>query len=130
MEVLLGQVSLKEGQAIDGFKAFLTEIEKARRYGFTDDEVSRAKDILLTHYEDAAKQAATRTNADLIPGLMSNFMDNYAVMDPSEEYAVAQQLLAMITPEQINQILQQIITDENMVVVYTAPEKALSLIHI
>ena len=124
MEVLLGQVSLKEGQAIDGFKAFLTEIEKARRYGFTDDEVSRAKDILLTHYEDAAKQAATRTNADLIPGLMSNFMDNYAVMDPSEEYAVAQQLLAMITPEQINQILQQIITDENMVVVYTAPEKA------
>ena len=123
LEVLLGQVSLKEGQAIEGFKAFYTEMEKAKRFGFTEDEVARAKEQILSQYEDAAKQASTRTNAELIPGLMNNFMDNYAVMDPSEEYAVAQQLLAMISADQINQLLQQVITDENVVVVYTAPQK-------
>lgn len=123
MEVLLGQLSVKEGEAISGFKSFLTEMEKAKRFGFAEDEVNRAKEAILSAYETAAKNADTRTSPQLIPELMNHFFENYAFMEPSQEYALVQQLLGMINADVVNQVLGQVITDENMVVIYTAPEK-------
>lgn len=124
MEVLLGSLSFSEGNALDGLAVFLTEMEKARRFGFSEDEIDRAKETLLSSYESAAKSAATRTNPELIPELMSNFFSNYAFMEPSQEYELARQILPMLGVEVVNMALPQMITDENMVLVYKAPEKA------
>ena len=124
MEVSMGTISAREGQAVTAFKAFLTEIEKMKKFGFSSDEISRAKDDILSYYESAAKKADTRKNEELVEPLLNNFFDNYAYMAPETEYELVRQIMSMLPDQAINQTVAQLIPDSNMVVVFKGPEKA------
>ena len=122
-DATMGSVSFKEGDAINAFTAFMTEIEKMKRFGFTDGEVQRAKDNIISSFEQAVEAAPTRKNADFIYPLLYNFYDNEAYMTPETELQLAQALCASINAAVLNQIAAQVITDENMVILYNGPEK-------
>lgn len=123
MEVVMGNVRCNDGEGIPAFKAFYTEVEKMKRHGFTDEEVQRAKDDIISLYDNAAKSADSRKNEDLVQELIDNFFDNMAFMKPQDEFLLMQQLVPMLSTEIINQVCSQIITDGNMVLIYKAPEK-------
>lgn len=123
MEATFGNISCKDGEGIPAFKAFMTEIEKMKRFGFSDDEVSRAKENILSMYEKAATGADSRQNGDFIDALTNNFFDNYSYMDPKAEYETAKLICSQINAVLLNQVVAGIITDNNMVILYKAPQK-------
>lgn len=118
-----GTVSFKEGDAINAFTAFMTEIEKMKRYGFTDGEVQRAKDNIISSYERAVEAAPTRKNAEFVYPLLYNFYDNSPYMEPETELQLVQMVCAQLNAQILNQVVAQLITDENMVILYNGPEK-------
>ncbi len=122
-EVVNGSVEAREGDAIGAFRAYMLELEKMRRYGFTADEVQRAKDVILANFESAAEKADTRKNGQLIWELINNFFDNNSYAHPKDQLAAASTVLSQITPDFINAYVSQLIPENNMVVVMTAPEK-------
>lgn len=122
-DVVDANVECKENQSIGGFEAMMTEIEKMRRFGFTDSEISRAKTEILSQYETNAKKAETRKNSEFVMPLINNFFKNYSYMDPNAEYEVVKQLLQQLPSQAINQFAAQSITSDNMVVIYTAPQR-------
>ena len=122
-DVIFGQAVCKEDNSLGGFEAMLTEIEKMKRYGFTDNEVERAKTELLSQYESAMKKADSRKNDEFVYPLIYNFFDNEPYMEPATEYEYASAVMQQIPAQLINQALTQLITPENMVVLYTAPER-------
>ena len=123
MEVVMGRVTSREGDAVNAFKAYLTEVEKMKKFGFSPDEIQRAKDNLLSYYESAAKKASTRKNAELVQPLINNFFDNYAYMQPEAEYELVKQICSMLPDQAVNQTVAQIVPDSNMVVIFKSPEK-------
>ena len=123
-EPALAEVTLKENNILGGFKAFYTEIEKMKRFGFADDEIERAKTNLLNRYDNARKKADTRKNPEFVRPILRSFFDNYAFPDPETEYMIVDQLLKQIPAAALNQVAAGAITDENLVVLYTGPEKA------
>ncbi|MCR4859668.1 MAG: insulinase family protein [Bacteroidales bacterium] len=122
-DVVLTQVACKDGEALNAFAAGLLEAEKLRRFGLTEAEIDRAKAEMLSQLESAAKKADTRTNSEFVMPMINHFFDNRVFMDPQMEYELAQQLLQMLPAEAINQMAQQMITRENMAVIYEGPEK-------
>ena len=122
-EAAFGNVEFKEGDATNAFAAFMTEVEKMKRYGFTEGEVERAKAKIISYYERAAEAAPTRKNADFVRPLLSAFYHNEAYMDPETELQVAQAICSQINAAILSQFAAAIITDENMVVLYNGPEK-------
>ena len=122
------EAASKDGEALNALAAAMLEAEKLRRFGLTDAEVDRAQNELLSQFETKAKKAETRTNSEFVMPMIYNFFDNERFMDPQTEYDLVQQLMPMLTAETINQAAQQIITRENMVVIYQAPEKE-GLVH-
>lgn len=127
-DAVMGSLSCKDGQALPALVSFMTEVEKMRRFGFSDAEVSRAKDKILGMYERIAQGADSRQNSEFINPLIQHFFDNMSYMDPVAESQMVQAVCAMITPEILNQLAKEIITDDNMIVVYKAPEKE-GLVH-
>ncbi len=127
-DVVYSQVASKDGEALSAFAAGMLEAEKLRRFGLTDAEVERAKTELLSQFETRAKKADTRTNSEFVMPLIYNFFDNERVMEPQAEYELVQQLMPMLTTETLNQMAQQLITRENLVVIYQAPDKE-GLVH-
>lgn len=123
MDVAYGTADCKDGEALKGFEAMLTEVEKMHRFGFSNSEVERAKTEVLSQYESAANKADTRKNSEFIMPMINNFFDNYAFMDPKAEYEMVKGLMQQLNTAVINQISQQLITRDNMVVLYSAPER-------
>ena len=122
-DVTMGDITCKDGQAIPAFKAFMAEIEKMKRFGFTDGEVSRAKDNILRAYEKAADAASTRTNSEFIDLYTANFFDNQAYMEPATEYEYAKSMCSQINRGLLNEVVAQMAPDTNLVILYKAPEK-------
>ena len=117
-------VGLKENSILDGFAAFYTEILRMKRHGFTDAEIERAKTDILSSFETRMNKADTRRNAEFIRPILSHFFDNKPFMDPAMDYQVTSMLLQQLSAPAINPILEQIITPNNLVVIYSGPEKA------
>ncbi len=118
-----GSVTFKEGDAVNAFTAFMTEIEKMKRFGFTDGEVQRVKDNIISRYERAAEAAPTRKNAEFVYPLLHNFYNNEPYMDPATELQLAQMVCTQLNAAVLSQVAAQLITDNNIVILYNGPEK-------
>ena len=119
-----GSVSFKEGDAVNAFTAFMTELEKMKRFGFTEGEVQRAKDNIISNYERRVEAAPTRKNAEFVYPLLYNFYDNEPYMEPEMELQLAQMVCSQLNAALLSQVAAQLLTDENMVILYNGPEKA------
>lgn len=122
-DAIFGTVSFKDGDAIPAFTAYMTELEKMKKFGFTEGEVKRATENLLSSYEKAVEAADTRKNADLVRPLLTNFYDNKPYMDPETEAMIGKQICSMITAPMLSQVVSQIIPEQNLIILYTGPEK-------
>ena len=123
LEVVMGVAQFKDGDGLAAAKAFLTEVEKAKRFGFTQDEVDRAISEILSQYDTEVEQASTRTNAQLVSPLLNNFFDNYAYMEPEYQYGVVESILEQFNAEILNMVFPTFIGPEDFVVLYKAPQK-------
>lgn len=123
MEAAIGQVNFKEGEALSAYEAFLTEIEKMKRFGFAEDEVERAKADILVSYENAVKRADSRQNAEFVYPLIYNFFDSEAYMTPQDKFEIVNMILPQLNAQVLSAVAQQLITKENFVTIYQAPEK-------
>ena len=123
IDAVTGGVALKEDNIMDGFKAFYTELERMKRFGFGDEEVNRAKQQIVTIFENDVKKAPTRRNAEFIRPLISHFFDNDSFMEPETELQVVNQILAQVNAQVLSMVAAQLLTDNNLIVLYSGPEK-------
>lgn len=122
-QATFGTIAFKDGEWESAFRAFLTEVERMRRYGFSSAELQRAKDNILSSFEKAVEAADTRKNADFVRPLIDNFFDNDPYMTPEVRYETAKQLLGQV-PDQIFTLAANALIDGKSVsIVYKAPAK-------
>ena len=122
-DAVFANVTFKDGDAVNALTAMMTEVEKMKRFGFTDGEVERAKAKIISHIEKEVEAASTRKNDAFVRPLLNAFYYNESYMDPATELQIAQALCAQLNSAVLNQIAASMITDDNMVVLYTGPEK-------
>lgn len=128
MEGTLLVVNAEDGKALPAFEAALVEVERMRKYGFSESELQRAKSEILSRYETLANKADTRKNADLVRPIINNFFDNSELMDPKAKLEYVGGILGQLDIKTINMIASQMVSEDNMVVVYEAPDKE-GLVH-
>ena len=122
-EAAMGNVGFRDGDAVSAFTAFMTELEKMKKFGFTDGEVQRAKEKILSSFEKAAEAAPTRKNADFVRPILNSFHFNELNMDPATELQLAQMICSQLNAALLNQVAASVITEENMVILFNGPEK-------
>ena len=122
-EAVSGNVTFKDGEGLKAFHAFLVEIEKLRRYGFTEGEVLRAKENILQAYDRAVEAAATRKNAEFVRPIINNFFFNEPMLTPETDQQIAQAICNQLTAPVLNQMLPQLLTEQNVLVLFNGPEK-------
>jgi len=99
------------------------EMLRAVRGGFTESEFERAKAEIMTHIESAYNQRDKRKSASLCREYVRHFVDNEPIPGIEYEYALAQQLMPMVTVELVNNVVRTVEEDGNLAVCYMLPEK-------
>ncbi len=123
IEAVMGDVSLREDNILEGFRAFYTELLRLKRYGITDAEFQRVKADYLSMMETRVNRAATRQNPEFVRPILSNFFDKEPIMEPEMEKQIIEALFGQINPAAINQTVSQFFGSENLVILYSGPEK-------
>ena len=118
-----GIVVPKEGQEREAWHYLLTQMEKMRRYGFTNDELERAKTETLAQYEKAYNERSATRNDSYVDEYIDNFLYQEMIPGIEWEYAFVKQVMPAISLEQINQIALQLVTNENIIVNFQVADK-------
>ncbi|WP_423127172.1 M16 family metallopeptidase [Gaoshiqia sp. Z1-71] len=129
-EELFGPVSVyssgvlcQNGQIERGIKAVVEENERVMRYGFTASELERMKNALLASIEKSYNERDKQRSEAYAEEYKRNFlMTEEPIPGIENEFLYYRQFLPGITLDEVNALAKKWITDENRVVVVTAPE--------
>ncbi len=116
-------VTVEDNGHLRGFEAALTELERARRHGFTQGELDRAIADLLTNYESYYNERDKTESGNYCRELVSYFLGRESAPGIAYEYAMVQKYIPKVTLDDVNRAFAPLITDENRVVTMSAPEK-------
>ena len=122
-EAFVGMAMSKDDGIPTALSALVREIERARRFGFTASEYSRAKADYLRSLESAYNERDKMKNNQYVQEYVRHFIDNEPIPGIETEYALMNQLAPNIPVEAINSILPQLIKDENIVINIFGPDK-------
>jgi zinc protease len=111
----------KQGQEVAAYKDLLTQLEKMRRYGFTYAELDRVKKETLSAYEKAYNERNTVRNIAHAQEYIRHYLDGTPIPGVAWEYEMIQQILPVLSVDMLNQIAQQMVTDENLIISFQAP---------
>ena len=102
--------------------ALMTEVERAKRFGFTQGELDRAKKSYLSRMEKSYNDRDKTESGALIDELVRNFLEKEAMPGIAVEYELTKKMLPTITLENINAVLDVIKGDKNKLVAVMGPE--------
>ena len=122
-EAFVGMAMSKDDGIPTALAAIVREIERARKFGFTASEYSRAKADYLRGLESAYNERDKMKNNEYVQEYVRHFIDNEPIPGIETEYALMNQLAPNIPVEAINMILPQLIKDENIVINIFGPDK-------
>lgn len=113
----------KENQIDKSLEVILAENERVKKYGFLESEFERQKEEILSNMEKAAKEADKTESANFCQEYASHFLSQEPIPGIKNELKYTKKLIPEITLAEINALAKKWITDENMALVVTAPEK-------
>lgn len=125
-DAVFGTVMFKDGESLPAFKAFMLEVEKLKRYGFTEGEIERAKTKIIGALEKSAAAADSRKNDELVPPILNSFFHGVYNLDPATELQLTQLVLTQLSaqlPMVIKAMMPQLIGEKNCVIISNAPER-------
>ena len=112
----------KQGQEVEAYKDLLTQLEKMRRYGFTHAELDRVKKETLAAYEEFYNERNTVRNISHAQEYIRHYLDGEPIPGIEWEYEMVKQILPVLPLEMLNQLAQSLVTDENLIISFQAPE--------
>ncbi|MCK5820563.1 MAG: insulinase family protein [Bacteroidales bacterium] len=113
----------KPGMGAKSLEEILTEVERVKRYGFTESELERVKAQLVSQYDNFFQNKDKITNDAWATQLGNHFLQGEPVFDAETEYNLSKELLASISLNDVNGFAKELQPNNNQVLLVTGPEK-------
>ena len=116
-------VQCKPEQVLEAIPMVFTEVERARRFGFTEPELKRIKESMLAGMESWYAERDKRTNDYYVQNCVRHFLDEVDMMAPEVEYELSLDIINSLTLDEINEVIPSLHRDDNRIAVSFAPER-------
>ena len=113
----------KPAQADATIATLMRETRRARDFGFTAGEYERAKADYLSNLEKLYNERDKQLNDFYVQQYVARFLKQEPIPSIEDRYNTMNQLLPHLPLAVINQMMQQIVTDKNRVVVLMGNEQ-------
>jgi zinc protease len=114
---------VQEDKQISALKVLVTENERAKKFGFTQNELDRAKSDYISRYENAFNDRDKTESDQFVQEFQNNFLEKNQVAGIEWEYTAVKQILPNINLQEVNDFIKGFVKEDNRVVIITAPEK-------
>jgi zinc protease len=107
-----------------GLEALVLEARRVARFGFTADELDRARKALIATYERANNERTTTESPSYAAEYVRHFLEAEPIPGIEFEYRIASTHLPTVTVDEVASVARSLVTAQNRVVLAVAPEKA------
>jgi zinc protease len=114
---------VKDNGVEEGLTAAMTVLERAKRFGFTDSELERAKKSITLMYDKAVAEKDKTSSDEVASELIRNFLAKEAIPGIAFEANFAKAQLPGISLDEMNKFDDDFLVDSNRVVIVTGPDK-------
>jgi zinc protease len=123
VEAFAMSARVRDGSIDRGLNALAEEMARVRQHGFGEAELARAKASMLARYERSYNERDNAESTALADELVRHFLVNEAAPGIEVEVDLVRKFLPTITAAEIAELARTFITEQNRVVIATAPEK-------
>lgn len=112
---------LGEGTVQDAIEALMAETNRARKFGFLQTELERAKASLLNSAEKAFNEKDKSLSGQIIGSYVNNFLQGTPIPGAEHRYKFLQQVLPAVTLAEINAAAKKMPSAGNAFAMIQAP---------
>jgi zinc protease len=113
----------KRNQSMESFEMLMTENERVARHGFTASELERQKVEMLKMVEKLYKERDKQKSLNYAGEYQRNYLQNESIPGIEYEYELYKAFLPTISLSEVNALSKDFVSNENMVIIMTFPEK-------
>lgn len=113
----------KPGEFEVGFKALVRELERIKKYGFTESEFLRTIVSMNKSNETAYIERDKIKSDSYVNTYLNHFLEDAPAIGNEDRYQLMKQLLPTLTLKEVEEIFYRYYTDTNRDIVILAPEK-------
>ncbi|MFV0378859.1 MAG: M16 family metallopeptidase [Mangrovibacterium sp.] len=113
----------KPGKTTEAYREAFTQWERASRFGFTQAELERAKQNVVSSLENFVANKDKVTNDTWAQQLYSYFLEAEPFQEPDVRLATQKKILESISLGDVNAAVKQLQTGKNAVITVTGPEQ-------
>ncbi|SDD24233.1 M16 family metallopeptidase [Niabella drilacis] len=107
-----------------GLETIVEEIEKAKRFGFTQAELDRVKKTMEAGMDKAYNEREKTESSNYVDEYVRNFLTNEPIPGIAKEREYVKELLPLITLKEINAFAQSLQQQSNYFITLTGPAAA------
>ena len=122
-DALISFAASKNSESARTLETLLVENERIKQHGFTQSELDRAVSELLRKTEQQFKEKDKSKSEDFVWQYFSYFLTNEPAPGIDYDYNFSKEFLPKVKLSEINLLAKERITDKNIVVTVTGPEK-------
>ncbi|MGI9651322.1 M16 family metallopeptidase [Chryseobacterium sp. RLHN22] len=122
-EAFQGFAMVKEGNQLSALKVLLEETERAKRFGFTQSELDRAKSQIMSNMERSYNNRDKTESDMLVDEYVRNFLEQEPMPGIAWEYEDTKSFLPTVTLAQTNEVIKKMVKEDSRVIVITGPKK-------
>lgn len=124
-DVLSVDITPKAGRDAEAVADVMREIERARKFGFTDTELQRCADEFLSRIEKIYDNRDKQKNSFFVGQYVRNFLEAEPLPSITDEYNLDRQIVPQIKPADISALFARMTasTDTNFVALALYPDK-------
>jgi zinc protease len=115
--------TVQEGGIDAGLEALIIEARRMQQFGFTAEELQRARAGLLASYDRALKERDTSESGTYASEYVRAFLESEPIPGIEFEHKIAATFLPAVTVAEVTGEARKLIHDDNRVVLVVAPEK-------
>ena len=114
---------VNDGGIDRGLEAILREAERIKQFGVTSTELERQKADGLRNSEKMLAEKDKTESRRIIGTMEQNFLYDNPLISIDDTYNLVQQILPLITLDEVNAVAAELLDSENRVVMVNSPEK-------
>lgn len=122
---IYGEVGANQDVVV-GINAVLEELERVKRYGFSDAELDREKKDVLSFFESYWNDRDKIESSDFVDKYINNFTDDEPILSIDEEFILLKKLLPQISTSEVNEVTNFFKNEINRFSYVTGPDTTLS----
>lgn len=122
-DMFVTRMLAKPGELENSVKTIITELERAKRFGFTEEELKTAKAWFLGGRASAMNDMANQSSLAYVEEYERNFLEDESCPGLEYEYYLTRDNLPTIHLSEINALMEAYTSDQNRVITLEAPEK-------